>query len=86
MLTTGLALLALTVSRPELFSTGIAFLFLGVLSFIVKEAGGLAIDLADDYGEKGYWQPEHSLAALYGLVLVALAVITFLLLRPYMPI
>ncbi len=86
LLTTGLALLALSVSRAEVFSTGIAFLFLGVLSFMVKEAGGLVIDLADDYGDKGYWQPEHSLAVLYILVLVAVAAISFLLLRPFMGI
>src|SRR6266567_6020827 len=77
LLTTGIALLALSASRPDLFSAGVAFLLLGILSFIAKEAAGLALDIADDYQKEGSWEPRHSLASLYIFVLVVLAVIVF---------
>ncbi len=86
LLTTGLALLAISTSFPAIFHTGVGFLFLGILSFILREGFEVVGSLVEDYEKEGYFEGPEFVRVLYILTLGLLAVIAFLLLRPFLSI
>src|SRR6266542_6747148 len=82
LVTSGIALLALSALNAALFSVGISLLFLGIIGFIVKQ---IFHDLDDIEPDK--MEPEaKTLFALYVIMLIVLAVLVFLLFRPLLPL
>ena len=82
LVTSGIALLALSTINAALFSVGISLLLLGILGFIVKQIFHDLDQINPDEMEPG----GKALFALYIIMLIFLAILVFLLFRPLLPL
>lgn len=86
LLTSGMALLAISVFTPTLFSPGVTLLVLGILSFIAKRAFDLVADMADESHERSLEPWEVAVGGGYVVVLIVLAVVVLLVFWPLLPL
>lgn len=86
LVTSGVALLALSIFTTPLFSLGISLLALGILSYIVREVASAVTDAIEISEERSLEQSELAMLSIYILAFVALAVIVLAIFWPFLPI
>src|SRR2546422_8662810 len=75
LITSGIALLAISLVNATLFRPGLALFVIGLLSYIVREIVHVAVNLAEENEEHGLYGKDAAIGIGWGLSLVGIALI-----------
>jgi len=82
LVTSGIALLAISVVLSALFRPGATLLLLGILSFIIREGAEIVDSLAEQNQKHGLESSDIAVGVVWLLSLIGLAVIVVLIFVP----